>query len=153
MSSTNLDPVQIEQLIAERLEATVKAAGLVKFVYRTKAYKQLDEQSQIVPSLVVIYNGMRPVEQPTNSAVISVDFDYLVVIVVRSSKDALRATGAKADAGTIFIPTLQALVRWKPAPGLSRMTLAEGPPADYDDAGLVYLPSSFTTRLTITPTP
>lgn len=153
MTSTVYDPVEIEGLIAARLEATIQQQGLVKRVYRTKEYKDVGPQSQIVPSLVVIYNGIRPVEQLARGAVTAVDLDYIVVVVVRSSKDTLRGTDAKEKAASIFFPTLMALVNWKPAPGTGRFTMAEGPPADYDDAGLSYLPLIVTTRVTLTPTP
>lgn len=153
MTSTPLDPIEIEAVIKTRLEARLKAPGLVKFVYDTKGYGNVEEESQLVPSLAVIYNGFRAGEAVGQGAAQAVPLEFLVVIVARSSTNTLRATGAKSVAGSIFHEVMGALLGWKPAPGLARLTLGDSPPAGYSDAGFVYFPVAFLTRATYTPTP
>lgn len=153
MTSTVYDPIEIEALIAARLTARIKDAGLVKHVYTTKEYEDVGEQSQLVPALVVIYNGLRPETNISSGAVTAILLDYIVVVAVRSSKNTLRGDDAKAKAAAIFIPTLQAIVNWRPASGLRPIQLAEGPGAEYSDAGFCYLPIMCNTRFTLTPAP
>lgn len=152
MTSSVLSPIDLEAAIVERLKATVQAAGLVRFVYDTKEYSEVAEESQLVPSLVVIYNGYRAVDQVGHGLVQKVELEYLVVIVTRSSKQTLRNTGAKTMASEIFHATLQALTGWKPAPGHKNLMLGEAPGATHS-AGATYLPVAFTTSITYTPKP
>ena len=151
MTSSVHDPIDIEALIVARLTERLKATGLVKFVYDTKGYAEVEEESQLSPAVAVIYNGYRAgVEVPRGQAQ-AIDLEYLVVIVTASSTQTLRGSGAKASAGSIFLPLVGALTGWKPGPGLGRLTLSEAPGAGYSRAGFAYMPVAFTTRITITP--
>ena len=153
MSSTTLSPVDIEALIVARLVERLKDAGLVKFVYDTREYGAVEEESQLVPALVVIYNGYRNVSQIGHGSVQSIGLDYLVVVVTRNSRQSLRASGAKEEASGLFTATIQALIGWKPDRGVKALLLADGPAASYSDAGTSYLPIAFTTQITYTPQP
>lgn len=160
MSSTWLSPIEIETLIVERLKARLVGTEqapvvpkLVKFVYDTREYGAVEEESQLVPSVAVIYNGYRAGEQVGQGAVQSVTHEYLVVAVTRSSKQTLRASGAKASASEIFDAAMKALTGWKPAPGVGRLQLGDAPGAAYSDAGFTYLPIAFNARITYTPQP
>ena len=153
MSSTTLSPVDIEALIVARLVERLKGAGLVKFVYDTREYGAVEEESQLVPAAAVIYNGYRTGDAVGQGAVQAVQQEFLVVVVTRSSKQTLRASGAKASAGEIFHAAIQALTGWKPAPGVRRLTLTDAPGAGYSDAGFAYLPIAFLTSTTYTPQP
>lgn len=155
MTSTTLSPIDLEQKIVERLKARLLdvAEPLVRFVYDTAEYTDVEEESQLVPSLAVIYNGYRTGEQVGQGQVQQVESEFLVVVVTRSSKDTLRKSGAKASAGVIFHAAIQALAGWKPAQGVGRLKLADAPGAGYSDAGLAYLPIMFTSSTTYTHTP
>ena len=153
MTSTINSPTDIERLIVERLGARVKDAGLVKFVYDTKQYADAEEQSQLVPALAVIYNGYEPTAEEGRGLVQAVEFEFLTVIITRSSANTLRSTGAKTMASEIFHETVQALTGWKPAPGVGRLKLSPGPGAGYSDAGFVYMPVAWKARVTYTPKP
>lgn len=146
-------PIEIETAIVERLRATLQAAEVVKFVYDTREYGAVEEESQLVPSVAVIYNGYQPGEQVGQGAVQAVDLEFLVVAVARSSKGTLRASGAKEAASPIFSAAMVALVGWKPAPGLSRLKLAPAPGAGYSDAGFTYVPMAFKTTVVYTQQP
>lgn len=154
MSEPLPSPIEIEGLIKARLLERLKdTANLVKFVYDTKEYAAVEEESQLVPALAVIYNGYRTGERVGQGAVQAVDLEYLAVAITRSSAQTLRASGAKAAASEIFDATVRALTGWKPAQGVGRLLLADAPGAGYSDAGFTYLPIAFTTRLTYTPQP
>lgn len=148
-----MTPIDIEQAIVARLVTTLKdiPAPLVKFVYDTKEYGGLEEQSQLVPAAAVIYNGYRPGEQVGQGTSQVVEFEFLIVIVARSSKDTLRSSGAKAAASVIFDAALRSLTGWKPGEGAGRLLLTEAPGAGYSDAGYTYLPMGFKTRVTYHP--
>lgn len=151
MTSTPLDPIEIEGLIVARLEDRVQKAGVVRFVYDTKTYAAAEEESQLHPALAVIYNGYRVGTRAGTAQ--EVELEYLVVAISRSSKQTLRASGAKEIGGSTFHAVLQTLIGWKPAPGVSRLTLGEAPGAGYSDAGFQYLPIAFNTRVAYTPQP
>lgn len=151
MSSTPLTPIDIEAAIKARLEERLKAPGVVRFVYDTREYAAVEEESQLVPAVAVIYNGYRAGEQEGHGAVQAVELEYLVVVVTRSSRETLRSSGAKAGASEVFHAAVQALTGWKAAPGMRRLILADAPGASYSDAGFTYLPIAFTTRITYTP--
>lgn len=160
MSSANLTPVEIEAAIVARLTERLKGTDaaplptpLVKFVYDTREYGAVEEESQLVPSVAVIYNGYRAGDQVGEGTVQAVELEYLVVVVTRSSKQTLRASGAKASASEIFDATVKALTGWKPAAGVRRLRLTDAPGAGYSDAGFTYLPVAFATRITYTPQP
>lgn len=153
MSSTTLSPIEIESAIVGRLTERLKDVGIVKFVYDTSEYGAVEEESQLVPAVVVIYNGYRTGEQVGQGAVQAVDVEYLVVVVTRSSKQALRATGAKATASEIFDAVVGSLTGWRPARGVRPLMLSDAPGAGYSDAGFTYLPIAFTTRITYTTQP
>lgn len=160
MSSSDLSPIEIEAAIVARLKARLIGTDeaplpvkLVKFVYDTREYGAVEEESQLVPSVAVIYNGYRAVSQVGQGAVQAVELDYLVVAVTRSSTQTLRASGAKASASEIFDAVIKALTGWKPARGVRHLMLSEAPGAGYSDAGFTYLPIAFTTRITYTPQP
>lgn len=151
MSSSNLSPVDIEALIVERLRTRLQEPGLVRFVYDTKEYGAVEEESQLVPAVAVIYNGYRAGSEVGQGTVQSIVQEYLVVVVTRSSKQTLRTSGAKASAGEIFHAAIEALVGWKPAKGVQRLKLTDAPGAGYSDAGTAYLPIAFYTSTTYTP--
>lgn len=153
MTSSTMTPIDIEAAIVDRLTERVKTPGIVKFVYDTREYGAVEEESQLVPSVAVIYNGYRAGDQIGQGAVQAVELEFLVVVVARSSKQTLRATGAKAQASEIFDATVKALSGWKPSPGTRRLTLADAPGAAYSDAGFVYLPIAFKTQIAYTPQP
>lgn len=153
MTSATVSPIDIEAAIVARLVERLKTPGIVKFVYDTAEYGGVEEESQLVPSVAVIYNGYRAGEQEGHGLVQAVTLEYLVVVVTRSSRQTLRASGAKASASGIFDATMKALTGWKPAPGTKRLTLGDAPGAGYSDAGFTYLPIAFNTRITYTPQP
>lgn len=153
MTSVLATPIDIEAAMVQRLKERVLDAGLVRFVYDTREYGAVEEESQLVPALAVIYNGYRPAEVVGHGAVQAVEIEYLVVAIARSSSQALRASGAKDAASEIFDATVKALIGWKPLAGAHRLMLAGAPGAGYTDAGYTYLPIGFTTRITYTPQP
>ena len=150
MTSAALTPIDIEAAIVARLKGTLLADGAIKRVYDTAEYSGVPEESQAVPAIAVIYNGYRPGGQRGDGVVQAVFVQFLVVVVTRSSTQALRRTGAKQDASVIFDAAVRKLIGWKPAKGLKRLTLIDGPGAGYSDAGFTYLPIGFETRITYT---
>ncbi len=150
-----MTPIEIEQLIVARLAAALKDGPdpLVKHVYDTSSYGAVEEESQLVPSVAVIYNGYAPGDEAGQGAAQAVELEYLVVICTRSSNQTLRASGAKAAASVVFDAVLPLLLGWKPGQGASRLRLAPAPGAGYSDAGFTYLPIAFTCRITYQPTP
>lgn len=158
--TTSLTPIEIEAAIVERLKSRLIGTAeaplpekLVKFVYDTREYGAVEEESQLVPAVAVIYNGYRAVEQVGQGVAQAVALEFLVVVISRSSKQTLRASGAKAQASEIFHTAVQALTGWKPGPGSTRLLLTDAPGAGYSDAGFTYLPIAFTTRSTYNPQP
>lgn len=153
-------PIVIEQQIKARLVERLKGTNaaplanpLVKFVYDTREYGAVEEESQLVPAVAVIYNGYRIGPQVGQGAAQAVDLEFLVVVITRSSAQPLRASGAKAAASEIFDAAVRALTGWKPERGARRLELADAPGAGYSDAGFTYLPIAFTTRVVYTPNP
>lgn len=150
-----MTPIEIEHAIVARLIERLKDVPqpLVKFVYDTREYGAVEEESQLVPSVAVIYNGYSPGEEVGRGLSQVVDVEFLVVIVARSSKQTLRASGAKAAASEIFDAVMGALTAWKPGEGVGRLLLGEAPGAGYSDAGYTYLPIAFKSRITYHPQP
>jgi hypothetical protein len=153
MTSTVLTPVDIEAAIVARLTERLKVPGIVKAVYDTKAYGAVEEESQLAPAVAVIYNGYRADDEVGQGTVQAVELNYLVVVVARSSKQTLRATGAKESASEVFDAAVKALIGWQPGKGVRRLRLADADGAGYSDAGFTYLPIGFNTRITYTPQP
>lgn len=152
MTSTTLSPIDVEAAIVARLAATVKEAGTVKYVYDTREYGAVVEESQLTPALAVIYNGYRAGTELTRGAVQQVEILFLVVAITRSAVGTLRATGAKSEASDVFNAAMQALTGWKPGKGIKALQLEDAPGAGYSDAGFTYLPIAYSTSITYTPT-
>lgn len=150
-----MTPIEIEQAIVARLKERLATGDdrMLKVVYDTREYTAVEEESQLVPAAAVLYNGYRTDSEVGNGTVQAVVFEYLVVVVTRSSEQTLRATGAKVQASEIFDAVVRTLIGWKPATAVKRLALGDAPGAGYSDAGFTYLPIAFTTRMTYTPNP
>ena len=153
------NPIDIEGLIIERLKAVVGPGNpdstkrLAKFVYDQTEYTAVEEESQLVPSLAVIYNGYRSLGSVGNGSAQAVEFEFLVVVVTSSSRDTLRNTGSKAQASPLFGATLSALTGWKPMRGCKALLLTDAPGAGISKAGFAYTPLAFKTTVTYQPIP
>lgn len=158
-TNSGANPIEIERLIIERLQQRVgqdavdPANQLARFVYDQKAYTDVGEESQLVPSVAVIYNGYRSLGNVGNGQAQAVEFEFLIVVVTNSSQDTLRNTGAKAQASPLFGATLSALTGWKPMKGCKAMLLQDAPGSGISKAGFTYTPLAFKTQVTYQPSP
>lgn len=148
MSSTALSPIDIEELIINRL-SVLKDNQLIKRIYDTQSYSEIEEQSQVTPSIAVIYNGYKSSESTDMNRTQAVDFEYLVVIISRSQVNSIDSSGAKKEASALFSEVMKLLTGWKPAAGIKRLALSDAMGMGFS-AGLCYIPIAYETRIVYT---
>lgn len=139
--------------IRARLEATVKAAGLVRLVYSQSEYSALPESGMATPSLAVIYTGYAPGGQVGQGRVQNVEFGFLVSVNVRNARNSATVDAVQADASPIFDAVLAELLGWRPLPKFQPLKLEAAPGAAHSDAGFGYYPLAFSTTGTYRATP
>jgi hypothetical protein len=138
-----------EEAIVARLEA--KLGALVKKVYTASEIAQVEEASQIVPSVAVVYNGYIPVPSLNGSQgkIQSIDKSWLAVVSVRNAGATRTQGGARQDASPIIDGVLTALLGWRPGvDGEMPLQIIQSPGAAFTDAGFAYYPIAFTNRRT-----
>lgn len=133
--------------LQDRLGATVKQ------VYATAELADLEESSQVTPSVAVIYQGYAPVQTPGQvygAKVQQVEKTYIVSVAVRSALNTRTRQGAREESAPIVEAVMSALIGWRPSalPAEGPLQLAPAPGAAFTDAGYAYYPIAFTTRRT-----
>lgn len=141
----------VEDAIVARLQDKLGAS--VKRVYTTAEYADVDEESQITPSVGVIYQGYAPVSTPGGvygAKVQQIEQTFYIVVAVRNATNTRQRVGARQAASPIVTDARRALIGWRP-PGIPEegpMQLAPAPGAAFTDAGFAYYPIAFTNRRT-----
>lgn len=144
----------VEAAIVARLEATLKAADLVRHVYAQTDYEKVTEQAMVTPSLAVIYSGYGLGDKIGTAGMIrEVAFNWLVVVNVRNARAPATGQGVRDEAGPIFDAVLEALLGFKPSPKHKPLQLEPAPGAALNDAGFGYFPIAFSTLATYRGTP
>lgn len=143
-----------EAAIVARLEEKLGAS--VKKVYTTAEQSTLEsEESQVTPSVAVIYNGYAPVTVPGGPGstvagrVQLVEKSWIVAVIVRSAKGTRQHTGAREVASPIVESVISALLGWRSSvEHEGPVQLAAAPQAAFTDAGYAYYPIAFINRRT-----
>lgn len=139
----------VEAAIVDRL--TDRLGSLVRKVYTAAEVAQIEEDSQLVPSVAVVYNGYAPVPSTNGSQgkVQSIDKSWLVVVSVRNANATRTHAGARAAASPIIDGVLSALLGWRPPiEGEMPLQIDDAPGAAFTDPGFAYYPLAFNNRRT-----
>jgi hypothetical protein len=154
----------LEEAIAARLEA--RLGPLVKKVYTASELADVEEDSQITPSVAVIFNGIAPVSAAGGQAATQlgkvqlVEKSWLITVAVRNALNTRTRKGAREASAPIVSAVLSALLGWRPTSNSPDPTiqdelkqegplqLAPTPGAAFTDAGFAYYPIAFTNRRT-----
>lgn len=144
----------LEEAIVTRLQDRLGEA--VKKVYTAAELADVEEDSQVTPSVAVIYNGYAPVSaaggQTSNllGKIQLVEKSWLVVVSVRNALNTRNRQGAREASAPIVQAVLSALLGWRPPslPEEGPLQLAPAPGAAFTDAGYAYYPIAFTNRRT-----
>jgi hypothetical protein len=145
---------ELEDEIVNRL--VDKLGATVKKVYTAAELADVEEDSQVTPSVAVIYNGYAPVSAAGGQAATNlgkvqhIEKSYLVVVSLRNALNTRTRQGAREAAAPIVKAVLSALLGWRPAnlPEEMPLQLAPAPGAAFTDAGFAYYPIAFTNRRT-----
>ena len=142
---------ELEAAMVARLQD--RLGGTVKRVYTTAEYGDLDEDSQVTPSVAVIYQGYAPVSTPGavyGARVQQVEKTYYVVVAVRNARNTRTREGAREASAPIVEAVMSALTGWRETdlPDEGPLQLAPAPGAAFTDAGYAYYPIVFTNRRT-----
>lgn len=147
----------IEEALVARLEARLKDAGLVSYVYSAGEYAQTEERSQYHPAAAVIYNGYEPGDEVGQGVQQAVNLSFLVVLITRNASDFATGGGARDDVSPIFDAVLEAVLGWRPPitgkAFPSPFKLAPAPGAQVSAEGFAYWPVAFTIRRSYRGTP
>lgn len=145
---------ELEEAMVARLQDRLGA--MVKRVFTTAEYADVEEESQLTPSVAVIYQGYAPVTTPgaTNAGyagrVQAIEKTYYVVVAVRNALNSRTKQGAREASAPIVQAVMSALLGWRPTnlPDEGPLQLAPAPGAAFTDAGFAYYPIAFTNRRT-----
>lgn len=136
----------IETAIVDRLRTRLGAA--VEYVYTAAEVAQVEEHSQLVPSVAVLYNGLTPTQEQANGAIQEVAFQFLAVVAVRNAAGSALHEGARADGSALVDGVMEALLGFRPITNGGALKLDQSPPAAFSDAGFAYYPVAFEIRRT-----
>lgn len=140
----------IEAALVARLEAKLKAAGHVAYVYTAGEFALAQEESQLTPAAAVIYNGYDVGDEVGNGIAQVVELQFLVVLVTRSAVNFAHGGGAADDVSPVFDALLSAVIGWRPkllgSVFPSPFKLAPSPGAQVSQQGFAYWPVAFTIR-------
>ena len=140
--------LDFETMLMARLEARLPAGTRVLCA---EDLASIEEASQPVPAVHVIYNGYRPAQSSPNGARAIVEQGWLVVVVVKHSGAAPKAAAeVKSRAAPLVDAVLAALMGWHPsgrtgAPGLRLAT----PPKPRFRNPFYYFPLAFTAEVAV----
>lgn len=142
----------VENAMVARLQS--KLGAQVGRVYTAAEVAQVEERSQVTPSVAVLYNGMTPTQELGGGAVQEVAFQFLAVVTVRNARGAGTQEGARDDAAELVDAVLEALLGFRPLPGTcGPLKLEQAPGAGFTDAGFAYYPLAFEIRRSYRGTP
>lgn len=139
-----------EEAIVERLRSTL--GDSVKAVYTASEFADVDENSQITPSVAVVYGGYAPTQTPGGAAVKvqEIEQTWAVVVSVRNARESRLRVGAREDSSPIVRACIEALIGWRPDVKDEmplRLASSQGG-ALFGDKGLAIYPIGFTNRRT-----
>jgi hypothetical protein len=141
----------LESAIVARLQARLGAN--VRHVYTAAEVAQVEERSQVVPSVAVIYNGMTPTQEVGHGMVQEVALQFLAVVTTRNARQSGTQDGAREDAAELVDAVLEALLGFRPLPNCGPLKLEQAPGAGFTDAGFAYYPLAFEIRRSYRGTP
>lgn len=142
---------ELEEAMVDRL--TEKLGPMIKRVFTTSEYADVEESSQDTPNVAVIYQGYAPVSTPGGmygAKVQQIEKTFYVVVAVRSALNTRTRKGAREASAPIVQAIMDALIGWrsKALPDEGPLQLAPAPGAAFTDAGFAYYPIAFTNRRT-----
>jgi hypothetical protein len=145
-----LDPeTAIIQRLQERIDAQEWTAPRVKPRVLTAAdMAAIDERSQIVPAVYVVFDSYIPTQEVGAGSVQEIQQSWTVVVAVRNASDHASGAGVRREASPLVELVLSALAGWKPAQGFTALRMAAGPGAVFS-TGVGYYPMNFLTRTVI----
>lgn len=142
----------LEQAVVDRLKDRV--GTMVKSVYTTAEYADIEEASQVTPSIAVIYQSMAPESTAGgNSATFAgrtqtIRKLFYVVVSMRNALNTKTSAGARDAAAPIVEAVISSLLGWRPAniPEEGPLQMAASPGPAFTDAGFAYYPIAFSNR-------
>lgn len=134
----------LENAIIARLKAEV---AQLKHVAGVNDPVELAPGSHWTPAAAVVHDGYRALESRAGAEQIIAQ-RWLVAVIVHAPNERSGAK-ARAEAGPLLMAVIAALKGWRPAPGTSRLELADGPGEEYTDDGLAIFPAVFISRMKI----
>lgn len=139
-----------QNLIVARLEAKIAAAdwtGKKKpRVLTARDAEEIEERSQVVPAIYVVFDGFQPVGETNSGAVATLESTWIITAAVRSARDHQSGDGVRADAIELVDLILDAMLGWRPSKDFMPARPAPTPKPGYSDAGFGYFPAVFTIR-------
>lgn len=141
----------VESAIVSRLQSKLGAG--VRKVYTAAEVAQVEERSQVAPSVAVIYNGMTPTQEVGGGLVQEVALQFLAVVTVRNARGSGTQEGAREDAAELVDAVLEALLGFRPLTNCGPLKLEQAPGAGFTDAGFAYYPLAFEIRRSYRGTP
>lgn len=138
----------LEGELVERLKE--KLAGQVPPVHvlTSSELANVQEEMQLAPAVHVMYQGYRPLEARHDGSVLRVQQTWMVVAVVRNTRNLASGGDARQEAGALSIKVWSALTGFLPASAAKPLALATAPSAEFS-GGHQYLPLAFTTELVL----
>ena len=136
------DWLHVGAQMVERLRASVPELRQVRMAV---SIAELGEITPAAPAAWVVWDGDQIADDARSGASQSVDQRWLVVLIVRSAKEADAGGGVVTEAGPLMSEVLSALMGWTPMGGMAlRRTTA---PTPGYQAGYGYYPLAFTCRI------
>lgn len=130
-----------EQPIIDRLKAEVATLRQVRGMADTN---DLNEKSLQTPEAFVLYSGDQVRGESEDGLDQVVLQRWTVVLAVRNVRDVKSGDALRDTAGPLLVTVNQALIGWRPAPGLGALRKASAAAAPVYRVGFAYFPQTFT---------
>lgn len=109
----------------------------------------MEERSQIVPALYVIFDGYEPTQQVGDGRVQEISQDWTIAVAVRNAYSHQNAQGVRDEANPLIDLVLGAMLGWSPGTGFRTFKMQPGVGPVFSDAGFGYFPLQFQTRVAV----
>lgn len=137
-----------ESLLIDKIESTVAdltIGGRAIRVLPAAEMALVEDQSQAVPAVFVVYDGHEPTNALAHGAIQEIEQHWIIVVAVRNARGQLNGQATRQDAGSMIDVILPALLGWKPDATGSSFRLVKSPAPTFAD-GLGFFPFTFTRR-------
>ena len=136
------DWLHVGAQMADRLRAQVPELRQVRMAV---SIAELGDITPAAPAAWVIWDGDQIADDARSGASQCVDQRWLVVLIVRSAREADAGGGVVAEAGRLMSEALSALMGWAPTGGMA-LRRTSAPTPGYQ-AGYGYYPIAFNCRI------